>query len=121
MRKYVKIISVLLLVIQIVFLLQTVVLADNFDFTEFDNYGNNKIDKRTKNVMATAINVIRVVGTGVSLIMLSYLGIKYMMASPNEKADFKKSAMIYVVGAVLVFGASNLLSIILNASQNLFE
>jgi type IV secretory pathway VirB2 component (pilin) len=44
--------------------------------------------------------------------MLTILGIKYVAASPNEKADYKKGMTVYVVGAVLLFGASALLSVI---------
>lgn len=40
--------------------------------------------------------------------MLLYIGIKYMMSSANEKADLKKGSINYVIGAVLVFGASTL-------------
>jgi len=68
----------------------------------------------TQKVMSTIINVIRVVGTGIALIMLTYVGIKYMSAAPSEKADFKKSATAYVVGAIILFGATNVLTIIAN-------
>ena len=69
--------------------------------------------------MSTIINVIRVVGTGIALIMLTYVGIKYMSAAPSEKADFKKSATAYVVGAIVLFGASNIISIIANFATNI--
>ena len=38
--------------------------------------------------------------------MLTVIGIKYLMGSAEEKADYKKSLMPYVVGAALVFTAS---------------
>ncbi len=39
---------------------------------------------------------------GVAIGMLLYVGIKYMMASANEKADLKKGSISYVIGAVLI-------------------
>ncbi len=42
-----------------------------------------------------------------------------MMAAPEEKADFKKSAYIYIVGAVLFFAASNILTIVYKFAESL--
>lgn len=33
------------------------------------------------------------------------LGIKFMMASAEEKADIKKSLVIFLIGAIVVYGA----------------
>lgn len=90
----------------------------NFDFKAFDSGGDSSVDSAAQTVMGTAISVIRIVATGVSIIMLSYIGIKYMMAAPAERADFKKSIPIYILGAVLVFGAGNILTVI--ANYNIF-
>ena len=54
-------------------------------------YGS-KLANSTQNVVATIVNTIRIVGTGISIIMLIYIAIKYMSAAPSEKAEFKKSA-----------------------------
>ncbi len=68
--------------------------------------------KSTGNIVGTIINIIRIVGTGVAIIMITYVAIKYMSAAPNEKAEFKKSATAYIVGAVVLFASSNLLGVI---------
>ena len=34
------------------------------------------------------------------------LGIKYMVGSAEEKASYKKTMMPYIVGAILLFGAT---------------
>ena len=38
---------------------------------------------------------------------------RYMFASANDKADIKKQLIILVLGAVLVFGATSLLKVIM--------
>ncbi len=81
-------------------------------FTDNSVSSNEKANKAAERLMATIINTIRIIGTGTAIIMITYLGIKYMSAAPSEKADFKKSASIYVLGAVLVFAATNILAII---------
>ena len=44
--------------------------------------------------------------------MLIVLAIKYLVAAPSEKADIKKGALIYVVAAVILFAAVNILAAI---------
>ncbi len=89
--------------------------SDPFDFTSYDSTtGNSDADKIAQTTMGTAINIIRIVATGTAIIMLSYMGIKYITAAPNEKAEFKKSAMIYILGAILIFAAGNILGMIVN-------
>ena len=83
-----------------------------------NSYGN--VGNKTQNVMGTLINVIRIVGTGVAIIMITYVAIKYMSAAPDEKAEFKKSATAFIVGAVVLFASTNILSIIADfATSNL--
>ena len=41
-----------------------------------------------------------------------------MTASPDGKAEVKKSAVIYVVGAILVFATGLLLNLIKNVANN---
>lgn len=52
------------------------------------------------------INIISLVGSAVAIIALIVLGIKYMMGSAEEKAEYKKTLLPYIIGAVMVFGAS---------------
>ena len=82
-------------------------------------YGND-LKNSTTNVVGTIVNVIRIVGTGIAIIMITYVAIKYMSAAPSEKADFKKSATAYIVGAVVLFASTNILAVIANfATENI--
>ena len=64
------------------------------------------------NIIGIIINVAQVIGVGVAIIMLIVLAIKYIAASPEGKAEIKKNATIYIVGAVILFAASGILGII---------
>ena len=44
--------------------------------------------------------------------MLIVLGIKYMMGSAEERAEYKKTLFPYFIGAVLIFAAVNLAQVI---------
>ena len=64
--------------------------------------GTNEIT----NVGNSIVGILQVVGIVLSVIVLIVLGIKYMMGSAEEKAEYKKTMMPYIVGAALIFAAS---------------
>lgn len=70
------------------------------------------------NIVKAIITIVQVVGVGVAVIMLIVLAIKYISAAPGDKADIKKSAFVYVVGAIVLFAASSILGIIRNFASN---
>lgn len=72
-------------------------------------------------VLNAVIRLIQVAGTGVSVLTVTMLGIKYMLASTSEKADIKKMAMPIIVGCVLLFAAVNLVGIIASVGNGLNE
>ena len=62
--------------------------------------------------MNVTIGIAQVIALGVGLVMLIVLAIKYMSSSPSDKAEIKKHAAIYIVGAVMAFSASGIAGII---------
>lgn len=65
------------------------------------------------------ITIVSTLGSIASVIVLVVLGLKYMMGSAEEKAEYKKTLMPYVIGAGLVFAASAIAGIIFGFTQNL--
>ena len=65
------------------------------------------------------IKIITTVGSILSVIVLVIMGIKYMMGSVEEKAEYKKTMMPYVIGFVILFAASTIASVIYNVAINL--
>ena len=74
--------------------------------TDFE--GRAKIGK----LVGGILDAVRIATAGVAIIMLTVLGAKYMLSSPNDRAEIKKSATLYVVGAIVMMGASFLVTII---------
>lgn len=58
------------------------------------------------------VSVITTIGVVVSTVVVAVLGVKYMIGSVEERAEYKKTLMPYFIGAVLVFGASTIAEII---------
>ena len=60
----------------------------------------------------TIIGGVQVIGSITSVIALIVMGIRYMLGSVEEKAEYKKTMKPYLIGAIMVFGITNLLTII---------
>ena len=58
------------------------------------------------------IGGIQYLGSIISVIVLVIIGIKYIIGSTEEKAEYKETMIPYIVGAVCVFAISNILSLI---------
>ncbi len=63
--------------------------------------------------------VVQIVGSLVAVICLIVLGVKYMMGSVEEKAEYKKTLLPYFIGALMVFGITNLLNVIYKVMINM--
>lgn len=61
--------------------------------------------------------IIRIAGTIVSAGTLIIIGIRYVVASVDEKAEYKERMLPYIIGAVLLFGASNIVNILYEISK----
>lgn len=64
------------------------------------------------------IGIIQFVGSFSSVIVLIIIGLKYMMGSLEERAEYKKTMGPYVIGAILVFATTNILGIIKTIADN---
>ena len=71
------------------------------------------------NMANTIVGTIKTVGTFVSVATLVILGIKYMVGSTEEKAEYKKTMLPYIIGAFLLFSGSNIVQILYNIGTNL--
>lgn len=119
MKKITKAISVLLVVVMLISIGSTVFAAvqgvsDPATFTGKTVSGTDKIT----NLGNQIITILTIIGTVASVIVLIVLGLKYMMGSAEEKAEYKKTMMPYIIGAALVFAASAIAGILYNFLSN---
>ncbi len=63
------------------------------------------------------IGLIQIAGTGIAVITVTLLGGKYMLSSPEQKAEIKNRAMPVVIGMVILFGAVNMVAIVANLAN----
>lgn len=68
----------------------------------------SSIEEKAGLILATITNL----GIVLSIVMSAVLGVKYMLASVEERADYKKDMIPYLVGATLLFGISLVVKIV---------
>ena len=120
MKKTMKIVAIILVAIM---LLSTTAFATGVTL-DFDQAagkitgGDTSASDSVGKMASSILSVVQVVGMAVAVIMLIVLAIKYISAAPSDKAEIKKHAVVYVVGAVVLFGASGILQIVKNFATN---
>lgn len=58
------------------------------------------------------LGVLQAIGVILAVVILTVIGIKYMMGSAEEKAEYKKTMMPYIIGAIIVFAAPTIANIV---------
>ena len=79
----------------------------------------NNVDKATGAVNRIWNSVKRVLQV-VSVSIVLACGVRYMMASADQKANIKKSLGILVIGCVIVFGATIVIDFITTVASQIF-
>ena len=120
MKKTVKMMSILLMSAILMMALSTTVMAGNagaligqLNPTYQDNGSG------LTGIGQSIINIISVVAIVVAVIVLLVIGVKYMMGSASEKAEYKKTMIPYLVGAILVFGAGAIAQVVVNLASSI--
>lgn len=98
--------------------ISNVKIADVIDPTKdigaYDKVITDQSSNKVMDMGNKIIGAIQLIGSIVSVLTLVVLGIKYMAGSVEERAEYKKTMMPYVIGAVMVFAITNLLKILEN-------
>lgn len=87
----------------------TVINPDNYKpssptSTDLGTAGKSKVENM--------LGWITIIGIIVSIASISILGIKYMVGSIEERAEYKKTMLPILIGMILLFGTSTILNII---------
>ena len=120
MKKQVKIISAILIAVMIVATIGSIAFAGVPSvITKVGNGNTNATTDKLQNVGGTIVSILQVVGIVVAIVVIMIIGIKYMMGSAEEKAEYKKVMIPYVIGAVLIFASTTIVNVVYQISQGL--
>lgn len=116
MKNTVKIIAMLLIIVTLLSISMSVFATgsalDPKSITA--SYGT---DTGLQNKAGKIMGMIRNVAAIAAVIIIMVLGVKYMLGSVEEKADYKKSFVPLIVGIVLVVAATQIASFIFNMAE----
>ncbi len=107
MKKSMKIFSILMIAVMMI-MVATPVFASCSQIHQSPNYSGNN-DFVTK--MGNIIGFLQWAGA-IGVLIITIFGIKYMMGSLEEKAEYKKTMIPFIVGAVVLFAAPQIAKLI---------
>lgn len=105
-QKIVKKIIIIAFLFFVVFLINSVPIFAKIDTNKFEI--GTELQNTLQEPGSIIFGIVQVVGTIVSVAALIIIGIRYMLGSVEEKAEYKKTLPYYIIGATLVFATSNL-------------
>lgn len=73
---------------------------------------SNNIGSTIKTTAETIVGAFQAVGASMAVIILVYIGIKYMIESPDGKATLKKRLPTYLIGAAFLFAAPQIAGLV---------
>ena len=76
---------------------------------DLDKYkGSSTNSDKFKSKVNNLLIIVKTVGIILSVIALAIIGIKYMIGSIEERAEYKKTMIPYLVGVFLVFSVTTI-------------
>ncbi len=124
MQKIEKIVLIIIIVLTIFSCAGSSVyatLTNPVDNPDYYKPSENNTSDNTKFITIgnAIIGTIRVLGTAVSVITLMTLGIRYMLASTQDKALYKETMIPYIIGAFMLFAIPNIIGVIYDLVTNI--
>lgn len=95
----------------IIISMTTTIFAGDIDTEKYkDIYNGNSEELNT--IAGKILGIIQTVGIAVAVGMLMIVGVRYIMMSPEGKAEYKKTAITFAIGAALLFSGSAIIGIV---------
>lgn len=79
-----------------------------------DTSGVSDAVTMSKTIIGTVLSVIRTIAAAIAIVIIIVIACKYILASAGDRADIKKYAVNYIIGAIILFGAAGILTLIQN-------
>lgn len=125
-----KTIFKILIVFLLLIMVSNIVFAENLiDPNQFDPYAapitigssNKSVESLIVRALGVLLTLLRTIALGWAIIMCFAIAVKYMIAKPATKTQLKLDMPTYVIGAVLLFGASGLMKLLQYFVEDVFK
>ena len=117
MKKVSKILLLIAIILAFIIIPQ-VSFAVTDDLTQWDISMSQAMPSKVANFVGVIIKALRNLSIVLTVLVITVLGIKYMIGSVQEKADYKKNYINIIIGVVLISMITTIVNIIFTAAQN---
>lgn len=119
-RNKVVVILLMLIILIASFFVTNYCYADDLGLGSLNNYkGGAATPEKLSNRVGKILGIIRIIGTVTSVVMLIVIGLKFMLGSVEEKAEYKQSLKPYIIGALLLFTGTIIPQVIYEFSKEI--
>lgn len=119
MNKTIKILSALLIAVMLISTMSSVCFATYGEIIgEVDEKGQGKADGMSDltSRVGNVVKALRNIAAIVAVLVITILGIKYMIGSTEERSKYKESFIPLIVGIVVVVAAASIASAIFSVA-----
>ena len=92
---------------------------DNIDGYSKPGDLDDATSQKIESAASIILSAITSIGVVIAIVILAVLGVKYMLGSVEEKAEYKKDLVPYLIGACLLFGISTFVKIFMQWGQTI--
>lgn len=118
MKKNIKVILIMIMFVFTINNIYATGVFSNSDIQEAlnENSGSPTLNAATRGAWSLIKNILQVTSIGVVI----FCGVRYMIASAEQKADIKKSMVPLVIGATIVFASTTVIQFIVAIAGEFF-
>ena len=114
MKKSIKVLFILMMVAMLVMTTTPVFAANDIGVTaKTDGIDAGKI----KDLAGKILGFLQLIGGIAAVVIVAIFGVKYMLGSLEEKAEYKKSFIPLIIGIVVLYGAVTIANLLVNTFQ----
>lgn len=88
--------------------------TENYDFYDLKLSKSKLTSSQIGGIVGPILGYIRNIGIVVSVIALMIIGVKFMLGSAEEKANYKETLIPYLIGIIILLAGSIIPSVIYN-------
>lgn len=120
-----KILKILTIIIYILFI--TCIISNTYATNISGTFKGSLKELKTEDItsvediLINILAVIRTVGMFIAVGILMVIACKYIVASAGDRADIKKYAISYIIGAIILFATSGIAQILQKLIEGAFN
>lgn len=90
------------------------------DYKEYEP-GKTGDSTKVESMAGNILRIVRNVGVVLAIIALTIIGIKYMVGSVEQRAEYKKSLIPFAIGVIILASSTTFVSIIYDTTTNVLS